>query len=77
MPGDEIGVEMGKEYMLDLKRVFGGKDNVLIRVTLWVNYGCRACLLVANQVRSVRQARQIELLEDHPTPPSLANCYFG
>jgi hypothetical protein len=56
MPGDEIGVEMRQEYVLDLERVLGGKRNVLVRVPLRVNDGCRACLLVSNQVRSVRQA---------------------
>jgi hypothetical protein len=25
----------------------------------------------------VRQARQIELLEDHAASPSFADCYFG
>jgi hypothetical protein len=29
MPGDEIGVEMRQEYVLDLERVLGGKGNVL------------------------------------------------
>ena len=77
MPGDEIGVEMRQEYVLDLERVLGGKGNVLVRVALRVNDGCRACLLVSNDVGSVRQARQIELLEDHCAPSSLAGCYFG
>jgi hypothetical protein len=56
MPGDKIGVEMSQEYVLDLERVLSGKGNVLIDVPLRVNDGCRACLLVSNQVRSVRQA---------------------
>jgi len=54
MPGDKIGVEMRQEYVLDLERVFGGKRNVLVRVTLRVNDGCRACLLASNNVGSVR-----------------------
>ena len=44
MPGDKIGVEMRQEYVLDLERVLGGKRNVLIRVPLRVNDGCRARL---------------------------------
>ena len=44
MPGDKIGVEMRQEYVLDLERVLGGKRNVLVRVPLRVNDGCRACL---------------------------------
>ena len=77
MPGDKIGVEMRQEYVLDLERVFGGKRNVLVGVALRVNDGRRACRLVSNHVGSVRQARQIELLEDHAALPSLADCYFG
>jgi hypothetical protein len=54
----------------------GTWSNVLVRVTLRVDDGCRACLLVSNKVRSMRQARQIELFEDHGTP-LLADCYLG
>src|ERR1017187_758697 len=77
MPGDKIGVEVRREYVLDLERVLGGKGNVLVRVPLRVNDGSRACRLVSNNVGSVRQARQIELLENHCTPSSLADCYLG
>jgi hypothetical protein len=70
MSGDEIGVEMGQEYLLDLKTVLGGKGDVLVRIALRVNDGSRAGLLVFNNVRGVRQARQIELLEDHARTPS-------
>ena len=77
MPGDKVGVEMRQEYVLDLERVLGGKGNILVRVPLRVNDGGRACLLVSNNVGSVRQARQIELFEDHGTPSSLADCYLG
>ena len=34
MPGNEIGVEMSQEYVLDLERVFGSKLNVLVRIPL-------------------------------------------
>jgi hypothetical protein len=76
MPGDKIGVEMSQEYALDRERVLSSKGNVLIGVPLRVNDCCGACLLVSNQVRSVGQARQIELLEEHFAPPSLADRYF-
>ena len=68
MPGDEVGVEMRQKDVLDLEPVFGGKRDVLIRVPLRINDGCRACRLVSNQVGGVRQARQIELLKDHFAP---------
>jgi hypothetical protein len=44
---------------------------------LRVNDSGGACLLISNNVGSVRQTRQIELLEDHPTPLSIADYYFG
>jgi hypothetical protein len=75
MPGDEISVKMGQKYVLDLKSVLGGKRDVLVRVPLRVNNGCRAGLLVSNNARGVRQARQIELLEDHAE--FIFGCYFG
>ncbi len=68
MPGNEIGMEMGEEDVPDCERVFGGEFHVLIHVPLRVHNGCRARRLVSNQVGGVRQARQIELLEDHFAP---------
>jgi hypothetical protein len=52
MPGDKIGVKMRQEFVLGLERVLGGKRNVLVRVPLRVNDGCRACLLVSDHVGS-------------------------
>jgi hypothetical protein len=40
MPGDEISMKVGQEYVLDLERVFGGKCHVLVGVALRVN-DCR------------------------------------
>src|ERR1700692_2680496 len=34
MPGDEIGVEMGQEYMFDLERVLSSKRDVLVCIAL-------------------------------------------
>jgi len=65
MAGYEIGVEMGEKYVLDLERVLGGKRNVLLRIPLRVNDDSGACCLISNNVRRVRQARQVELLKDH------------
>jgi hypothetical protein len=77
MPGDKIGMKMRQEYVLDRESVLGGKRYVLVYVALRVNNGSRARRLVSNHVGSVRQARQIELLEDHRAPPSVAEFYFG
>jgi hypothetical protein len=75
MPGDEIGMEMCQKNVLDRQTMFGGKRQVLIRVALRINNRGRTCRLVSNDVGSVRQARQIELFEDHPT--LACGCYFG
>ena len=77
MSSNEIGMEMRQEYVLDLKSVLGSKRDVLVRVALRVNDGCRTGLLVSNKVGGVRQARQIELLEDHAELSSRSGRYFG
>jgi hypothetical protein len=53
------------------------QGNVLVRVALRVDDGGRACRFVSYQVGSVRQARQIELFENHLGIPSRADCYLG
>jgi hypothetical protein len=70
MSGDEIGVEMSQEYMFDRQRMFGGKRNVLVGIALRVNDSGGGALLVADEVRRVRQAWQVELLEDQGAPTS-------
>jgi hypothetical protein len=37
-----------QEYMFDFEAVLGGNRDVLVRVALRVNDGCRACRLVSN-----------------------------
>jgi hypothetical protein len=54
MSGNEIGVEMRQKYVLNLERVFGGEDDVLIGVALRINYSCGTCGLVSNDVRGMR-----------------------
>jgi len=77
MPGDKISVEMRQEDVLNLEGMFGGKRDVLVRITLRVHDGRRAGLLVSDNVGSVCQTRQIELLEDHATTAFVADSYFG
>jgi len=64
VPGYEISVEMRQKNVLDLEYVLGGKRNVLVRVALRINDRCRACRFVSNQIGSVRQTRQVELLKN-------------
>ena len=63
--GDEIGVKVSQKYMLDLEAMLRGEVNILACVALRVDDCGRARLLVSNYIRGVRQARQVELLEDH------------
>ena len=77
MSSDEIGMQMGQKHVLDLQRMLGGERDVMIRIALRVNNGSRAGLLVSNHVRRVRQAWQIELLEDQAAPTSLSDYGVG
>ncbi len=77
MPGNEIGVQMRQEHVLDRQPILAGKRNVLVRVALRINNDGGTRLLIPNDVRRMRQAWQVELLEDQQTPSSLANFYFG
>jgi hypothetical protein len=65
MAGDKIGVQMSEEHVFDVETVLGGKSNVLVDVALRVDDGRDSCGFVTNQVGSMRQTRQIKLLEDH------------
>ena len=74
MPGDEIGVEMGQEYVLDLQGMLRREGNIVIRVALRVDDDGGTGLLVADDVRGVGEAGKIELLEDHEAPPPFVEC---
>src|SRR5215469_10866855 len=65
MPRKEVGVKMGQEYMFDVQRVLGYKGKILSRVPLWIDQSRCARLLVADNIGSMRKARQIELFKDH------------
>ena len=65
--GDEVGVEVGEEDVRDPQAVLGGEGEVLIDVALRVDDGRRVRLLVADEIRRVCEAIQIELLQDHRT----------
>ena len=63
--GDEIRMEVREEDVLDLEAMLGGKRQVLIDVTLRIDDRCRVRFLVANQVRRVREAIEVKLLQNH------------
>jgi hypothetical protein len=62
---DEVGVLVRQKHVADLdpllKRVF----YVPLHVALWVHHRGHPRALIRNQVRSVRQAAQVILFEDH------------
>ena len=67
MAGNEIGVKVCQEHVRNPQVVLRGKRQILIDVTLRIDDGCRAALLVGNDVGGMRETVQIELLENHPT----------
>src|SRR5690349_7564717 len=62
MACDEIGVEVRQEDVLDVKFVLGGEREVLIDVSLGVDDGGLAGCFVADEVRGVGEAAEVELL---------------
>src|SRR5205085_5369929 len=63
--GDEIGMKMRQEYVLDLQPMLGGEGHVLVDVALRINDDASTRCFISDYVGSVRQTRQIELFEDH------------
>ena len=63
MATDKIGVQMRLDNIFDLNILSGGFLDVLINVALRINHSRFA--FRTNQVRSMRQTSQIELLEIH------------
>ena len=68
MTGDEIGMEMREDDMLDLQMMLGGESNVLIDVALGIDNSGDGGLRIADEVGSVREARKIKLFENHAAP---------
>jgi hypothetical protein len=77
MASDEIGVEMREEDVFDLEFVLGGEGEVLVNIALRVNDGGGGGLLVADEIRGVRQTSKIKLLENHGAPLLAAARYLG
>src|SRR6185503_15177035 len=73
---DEIGVQVGFDDVLDLEPVRGGFGEIFIHVSLRIDDGGFA--IRADQVRSVGQTSQIELLEIHyETSSPVRGISFG
>ena len=63
--GNEVGMKVREEDVLDFETMLSGEREVLIHVTLRVDDSGRVGLLVADQIRGVREAIQVKLLENH------------
>ena len=70
MAGNEVGMCMRQEHVAYLKPLLPGIFNIPIHVPLRIDYGGHAGALIGDEVRGVRQAIQIILLEDHRVLPA-------
>jgi hypothetical protein len=65
MAGDEIGMQVRKEDVGDAEIVLSGKCQVLLDVALRVDDGGDSGLFVSDEIRGMRKAVEIKLLENH------------
>jgi hypothetical protein len=65
MPGQEVGMEMGKHNMANLKPVPPSIFQVLVNVPLRIDHNRSAAVLVPNQIGGVGEAAQVILFKDH------------
>ena len=70
MACEEVGVKVRQHDVPDVETVLGSEGKVVIDITLRVDDDCRVRALVAHQIRRVRKATKVELLQDHE-PPSV------
>jgi hypothetical protein len=63
--GDEIGMQVGEEDVSDTQPVLRRERHVLIHVALRVDHRRHLRLLIADEIRGVGEALQVELLKDH------------
>lgn len=56
MAGDEVGVEVGEEDVVDFELLFFGVAEILVDIALGVDDDAGAGLFVAEQIRGVREA---------------------
>ncbi len=65
MAGDKVGVEVGEKDMADGESVSSGVSEVLLDIALGIDNDGGRGRLVGQQVRGVRQAAKIVLLQEH------------
>ena len=65
MAGDEIGVKVREDDVTNPQGVVLGKRDIFVDVALRVDHHRLAGLFVSNQIRRVREATEIKLVQDH------------
>ena len=65
--GDEVGMEMSKEYVADLKAEGCRVGQVLLNVALGIDDDRGGTGVIAEQVGGMGQAPQVVLLQNHGT----------
>ena len=65
VPGDEVGVEVREKDVADGELVLAGVGEIAIDITLRIDDDGAASDFVADQIGRMRQATEIELLQQH------------
>ena len=65
MPGEEVGVQVREHHVRDAEALFARGSDVLLDVALRIDDDGLLRRFVADQVRRVGQAIEVELAEDH------------
>src|SRR5688572_5470181 len=65
VPGDKVGMEVRKEDVADRQAMAIRLIPVLLCVASWIDNDRRAGLLVADEIRRMRETIEIELFENH------------
>jgi hypothetical protein len=65
MTRDEIGMKVRQQHVRNPQVVFARERQILIDVALRVDDGSNLRAFVADEIRRVRQAVQVELMQNH------------
>ncbi len=66
-------MQMRQQDVFDLQTVRGGEGEVLIDVPLWIHHCRDTRRFIADEIRGVREAIQVKLVQDH----ALESGHYG
>jgi hypothetical protein len=66
MAGEKVRVKVRQEDVTDLEVMLCGKRKILIDVPLRIDDCGDVCRFIADEIRRVGEAIQVELLDEHP-----------